>query len=58
MYTLKIQKLRNQVARVDNTLEKVNLLTQAIRIADENQDIEWGYDLRLDLISEEIDLAF
>jgi len=58
MYTLKIQKLRNQVARVDNTLEKVNLLTQAIRIADENQDIEWGYELRLDLISEEIDLAF
>ena len=58
MYTLKIQKLRNQIDRVDNTLEKVNLLTQAIRIADENEDIEWGYDLRLDLINQEIDLAF
>ncbi|MCW8310745.1 hypothetical protein K7A41_05890 [Sphingobacterium sp. InxBP1] len=58
MYTLKIQKLRNQIERIDNTLEKVNLLTQAIRIADENEDIEWGYELRLELINQEIDLAF
>lgn len=58
MYTLKIQKLRNQIQRIDNTVEKVNLLSQAIRLADENDDIEWGYELRLELINEEIDLAF
>ncbi|WP_437919467.1 hypothetical protein [Sphingobacterium sp. LRF_L2] len=58
MYTLKIQRIINQIDRVDNTVEKVKLLTQAIQIADENEDIEWGYDLRLELINNEIDLAF
>jgi len=58
MYTLKIQKILNQIDRVDNNNEKVRLLVQAIQLADDNQDIEWAYDMRLELINYEIDLAF
>ncbi|ANH82406.1 hypothetical protein A8C56_16805 [Niabella ginsenosidivorans] len=58
MYTLKIQKLLNQVEGLATPEEKIKLLLQAIKIADENEDIEWGYDLRLMLIEEERDVAF
>lgn len=50
-YTLEIQKLLLQVQ--DNSLhprEKANLLKEAIRIADENEDAVWATELRLDLI--------
>ncbi len=53
-YTLEIQKILFQVD--DNkTLtpkDKIRLLKQAATIADENDDIEWGYDVRLQLIRE------
>ena len=51
-YTLEIQKIVIQVEDNPNNTPKDNirLLKQAIAIADENDDIEWGYDLRLMLI--------
>ena len=52
-YTLEIQKLLLQTQ--NNNLhprEKANLLKEAIRIADENEDVEWATELRLDLIYE------
>lgn len=58
LYTLKIQKLLNQGEAVSQPEEKVKLLLQAITIADENDDVEWGYDLRLMLIETERDLLF
>ena len=48
-YTLEIQKLLLQTQ--NNNLhprEKANLLKEAIRIADENEDVEWATELRLD----------
>ena len=52
-YTLEIQKLLLQTQN-DNLhpREKANLLKEAIRIADENEDVEWATELRLDLIYE------
>lgn len=53
-YTLEIQKLVFEVE--DNKSltpkDKVRLLKQAAAIADANDDIEWGYDIRLQLIRE------
>lgn len=53
-YTLEIQKLLFEVE--DNKSltpkDKVRLLKQAAGIADANDDIEWGYDIRLQLIRE------
>lgn len=52
-YTLEIQKLLLQTQN-DNlhSREKANLLREAIRIADENEDVEWATEMRLDLIYE------
>lgn len=52
-YTLQIQKLLLQ-SKNDNLhpSEKANLLREAIRIADENEDVQWAVELRLDLIYE------
>jgi len=58
LYTLKIQKLLNQGEELSLPEEKVKLLLQAIKIADENDDVEWGYDLRLMLIETERDVLF
>ncbi|WP_300598657.1 hypothetical protein [Niabella sp.] len=58
LYTLKIQKLLNQGEALSLPEEKIKLLLQAIKIADENEDLEWGYDLRLMLIETERDVAF
>jgi hypothetical protein len=53
-YTLEIQKILYQVD--DNKSlspkDKIHLLKQAAAFADENEDIEWGYDVRLLLIRE------
>lgn len=53
-YTLEIQKLLFQVE--DNKSltpkDKVQLLRQAAFLADDNDDIEWAYDIRLQLIRE------
>lgn len=51
-YTLEIQKLLFQVE--DNKSltpkDRIRMLKQAATIADENDDIEWAYDIRLQLI--------
>ena len=52
-YNLDIQKLLLKTERLDNHDDKIALLKQAINIADANNDIDWGFDLRLDLIREE-----
>jgi len=53
-YTLEIQKILFEVD--DNKSltpkDKVQLLKQAAFIADDNDDIEWAYDIRLQLIRE------
>lgn len=58
-YTLEIQKIIYQVE--DNqTLtpkDKVQMLKQAVAIADNNDDVEWGYDVRMMLIRECYHLA-
>lgn len=52
-YTLEIQKLLLQTQNDSlHPREKANLLKEAIRIADENEDVEWATELRLDLIYE------
>lgn len=53
-YTLEIQKLLFE-AEDNKTLtpkDKVRLFKQAARIADANDDVEWGYEIRLQLIRE------
>lgn len=52
-YTLEIQKLLLQTQNDSlRPREKANLLKEAIRIADENEDVEWATEMRLDLIYE------
>ena len=52
-YTLEIQKLLLQAQNKNlHPREKANLLKEAIRIADENEDVEWATEMRLDLIYE------
>jgi tetratricopeptide (TPR) repeat protein len=52
-YALQIQKLLLQRDRISSPDDRIALLKQAINIADACNDIEWGFDLRLDLIRDE-----
>lgn len=56
-YNLEIQKLRLKVKTTKHPEDRINLLKQAIQIADANSDLDWGFDLRLDLIRQEIDTS-
>lgn len=50
-YTLEIQKLIAQTENKSLSYKELGkLYMQAIRIADDNDDIEWGYDLRLNYL--------
>ena len=50
-YTLEIQKRLLQVENGNlSPREKSSLLREAIRIADENDDVQWAVEMRLDLI--------
>ena len=52
-YTLEIQKLLLQTENKSlHPRERANLLKEAIRIADENEDVAWATEMRLDLIYE------
>lgn len=53
-YTLEIQKILYQVSSNKSLTpkDKIRLLKQAVMLADENEDIEWAYDIRLQLIRE------
>ena len=45
-YTLEIQKLLLQAQNKNlHPREKANLLKEAIRIADENEDVEWATEM-------------
>jgi len=58
-YTLEIQKIVYQVE--DNKSltpkDKVQMLKQAVALADDNDDIEWAYDLRMSLMHESYHLS-
>lgn len=52
-YNLEIQKVLLSLENIDNYNDKVLALKQAIQIADKHNDIDWGFDLRLNLIQKE-----
>jgi hypothetical protein len=56
-YTLQIQKLLLQRDRLSSPNDRIALLKQAINLADAHNDVEWGFDLRLDLIRDEKDTS-
>lgn len=56
-HNLEIQKLLLKKDSIEFPEDRINLLKQAILIADANNDLDWGFDLRLDLIFEERDTA-
>ncbi|MDR1595225.1 MAG: hypothetical protein LBS43_12205 [Prevotellaceae bacterium] len=53
LHNLQIQKILVQVDTIKSPYEKVKLLKKAINIADGHNDIEWGFDLRKQIIEEE-----
>ncbi|MDR2026788.1 MAG: hypothetical protein LBQ01_04415 [Prevotellaceae bacterium] len=56
-YALQIQKLLLRKEKLSSPLDRITLLKQAINLADAHNDIEWGFDLRLDLIRDEKDTS-
>ncbi|MDR2563416.1 MAG: hypothetical protein LBC98_05670 [Prevotellaceae bacterium] len=50
-YKLEIQKLLVK-SEVLLAHDKINFLKQAVKLADANNDIEWGYELRMRIIEE------
>jgi hypothetical protein len=56
-YALQIQNLLIQREKLSSPDDKMALLKQAINLADVNNDIEWGFELRLDLIRDEKDTS-
>jgi len=52
-YNLEIQKLLLESEKMTNPEDRIANLKQAIKIADANNDIDWGFDLRMDLIRDE-----
>jgi tetratricopeptide (TPR) repeat protein len=56
-YALQIQKLLLQRNKVSSPDDKITLLKQAINLADVHNDVEWGVDLRLNLIRDEKDTS-
>ncbi|MEC4112774.1 hypothetical protein VSO92_01425 [Myroides pelagicus] len=52
-YNLEIQKILLKVEQMEKFSDKVVALKEAIQIADQHNDIDWGFDLRLDLIRNE-----
>lgn len=56
-HNLEIQKLLLKKDSIEHPEDRINLLKQAIQIADANNDLDWGFDLRLDLIFEERDTS-
>ena len=56
-HNLEIQKILLKVENSLNPEDKVNLLKQAINLADANNDLDWGFDLRIDLLSNEMNTS-
>ncbi|MDR2653099.1 MAG: hypothetical protein LBC68_12470 [Prevotellaceae bacterium] len=53
LHNLQIQKLLVSANTVRSPYEKVKLIKKAINIADAHNDIEWGFDLRKQIIEAE-----
>jgi hypothetical protein len=53
LHNLQIQKILVKADTVKSPYERVKLIKQAINIADAHNDIEWGFDLRKQIIEEE-----
>ena len=49
-YNFEIQKVLLKLDQTSYFEDKIILLKQAIQIADANNDLDWGFDLRLDII--------
>lgn len=49
-YNLEIQKILLQIDSLKNPEDKISEIKRAINLADANNDIDWGYDLREMLI--------
>ena len=56
-YNLQIQRLLIKRETVTAPNDKIALIKQAINLADAHNDIEWGFELRLDLIRDEKDTS-
>ena len=52
-YNLEIQKLLVKKESLKQADDRVKVLKEAINLADTHNDLEWGYDLRLDIMDEE-----
>lgn len=49
-HNLQIQKILLEVGKKSDTKDRIKLLKQAINIADGSNDLDWGYELRSDLM--------
>ncbi|WP_128331463.1 hypothetical protein [Apibacter sp. HY039] len=56
-YNLELQKIELKLKEVVIIEDRIALLKQAINIADVNNDLDWGFDFRLNLIAEEVNTA-
>ncbi len=52
-HNLEIQKILLKLQQLKNAEDQLSLLKQAIALADANNDEDWGFDLRMDLIRTE-----
>lgn len=52
-HNLEIQKILLKIQNLKNAEDQIILLKQAISLADANNDEDWGFDLRMDLIRTE-----
>lgn len=52
-YNLEIQKILLKLETIKNVEDQIVLIKQAINIADANNDLDWSYDLRMDLVRTE-----
>jgi len=57
LHNLQIQKILVKLNNVQSPYDRVKLVKDAIAIADAHNDIEWGLDLRKELIAEEKDTS-
>lgn len=52
-YNLEIQKILLESGKHDNPEDRIIMFKQAIKLADAHNDIDWGFDLRMDLVRTE-----
>ena len=52
-YSLQIQKLLIKAETQEQPDDKIKLIKEAIQLADIHNDVEWGFDLRKEIIENE-----